>query len=85
MRILAGLEDKQLAAQADEHDSQTTTMQSCAWAFLVATASFGRDPAIFCVNEQESPAGSPVARRALLRSWANFQAPSQTRMSHFAC
>ena len=26
-----------------------------------------------------------VARPALLRSWANSQAPSQTRMSHSAC
>ena len=26
-----------------------------------------------------------VARPALLRSWANFQAPSQSHMSHCAC
>ena len=26
-----------------------------------------------------------MARPALPRSWANFQAPSQTRMSHSAC
>ena len=29
--------------------------------------------------------GDKPARPALLRSWANFQAPSQTRMSHSAC
>ena len=28
---------------------------------------------------------SIAARPALLRSWANFQAPSGTRMSHSAC
>ena len=33
----------------------------------------------------EAQLAEAEARPALLRSWANFQAPSQTRMSHSAC
>ena len=34
---------------------------------------------------EDDPGGNSVARPALLRYWANFQAPSQTRMSNSAC
>ena len=39
----------------------------------------------FVAHFIHSAAPQRMARPALLRSWANFQAPSQTRMTHSAC
>ena len=62
------------AARCDQHEKRGAAAET------VAACRHAAEQAL-----AEAQRLQQAARPALLRSWANLQAPSQTRMSHSAC